>query len=153
MYSTFNEETPSFIQDSFPNKLSSCLPTLALGGVAAEMEMFHLFEAFLSTIVDYVERAKHRPDDTTIPSLLPPQFCPGIPSEDLTVWFFYFGHDVGDDNGEITWAFHSSRYLIFFVSPSSQRKVMVSMLKLWFAIVLLHLVHRDKLCSPHSRLF
>jgi hypothetical protein len=27
------------------------------------------------------------------------------------------------------------------------------MLKLWFAIVLLHLVHRDKLCSPHSRLF
>lgn len=152
MYSTFNEETPSFIQDSFPNKLSSCLPTLALGGVAAEMEMFHLFEAFLSTIVDYVESqaSTWRHNDSVVASAT---ISPGIPSEDLTVWFFYFGHDVGDDNGEITWAFHSSRYLIFFVSPSSQRKVMVSMLKLWFAIVLLDLVHRDKLCSPHSRLF
>jgi hypothetical protein len=87
------------------------------------MEMFHLFEAFLSTIVDYVEsqEATWRHNDSVVPSAT---ISPGIPSEDLTVWFFYFGHDVGDDNGEITRAFHSSRYLIFFVSPSSQRKVM-----------------------------
>jgi hypothetical protein len=56
---------------------------------------------------------------------------PGIPSEDLIVWFFYFGHDVGDDNGEIMKVFHSSHYCTSsFVLASWQRLVMVSMLKL-----------------------
>jgi len=125
-------------------------PLLLLSERSPSMkETFHLYVAFLSAIHRLCRKPRieltrkrfwrfhYRFAQNTITS--------------LTVCFSYF--DVGDNNGEITWECYSSRYPILFLAPSSsQRKVEVNMLGLWFMAICLDWVHCDKACSPHSSL-